>query len=140
MTTILRPAPGALSAATAQTITLLVFEAGGCLLGLPESEVTLSEAPAPGLDPDALRVDLGAYLAGRGADGPWLRWHRGGECIWLRIDRVVEAAPCAIRAISPLASSLRGGVFWAAGLRAGDVFLLLDPSRLAEAAPAGARA
>ena len=137
--TTMRPTLGAMSAATAQTITLLVFEAGGCLLGLPDSEVALLEAPAPAVDPAALRVDLGEYLAGRPAAGPWLRWHRGEECIWLRIDRVLESGPCAIRAISPLASSLRRGVFWAAGLRAGDVFLLLDPARLAEGAPAGAQ-
>ena len=58
------------------------------------------------------------------------------RCAWLRVARVVEVLPYAIRALAPMPASgcatRRAGAFWAAGVRGDDVFLLVDPARLAD--------
>jgi hypothetical protein len=81
-------------------------------------------------------IDLDEYFTGRQSEGPWLRWGRGEQCAWLRVRRVLEVLACAIRALAPMPACLRAegraGAFWAAGVRGDEVFLLMDPARLAD--------
>ena len=116
---------------------LLIFEAADCLMALPAAEVTRligSGAPADRSPDEAAGVDLTDYFTGRPATGPWIRWMRGGRHNLLRMERVVEVVPCPIRRLTPLPAWLRekrrAGIFWAAGVRGDDVFLLVDPARL----------
>lgn len=121
-------------------ISLLLFEAAGCLMALPAAEVTqvlMPDATRHGARPDG--VDLSAYLGAGRSTGPWVTWSRGTRTATLRIDRVVEVLSCAVRALTPLPSRLRvehatrgRSVFWAAGVRGDEVFLLMDPARIEE--------
>ena len=136
-------------------VALLLFEAADCLMALPASEVARLLAPeaqaAPAGTPGTSEewIDLEEYFTGRRSEGPWLRWGRGRRSAWLRVARVVEVLPCAIRALAPMPAWLRtewgpqrgsraadpergGGPFWAAGVRDDKVFLLMDPARLAK--------
>ena len=120
---------------TSAVVALLVFEAADCLMAVPASEVAhLEEAHArPALDRTAF--DLGEYFGGHGSDGPWLRWARGTRSAWLRVRCVVDVVPVALSGLRPMPALLRGQwrtrAFLAAGVRGDDVFLLLDPARLA---------
>ena len=121
-------------------VALLFFEAADCLMALPASEVARLLAPESQPAADEVRgsewIDLDEYFTGRRSDGPWLRWDRGERRAWLRVARVVEVLPCAIRSLAPMPTCLRGkrrsGAFWAAGVRGDEVFLLMDPVRLAD--------
>lgn len=123
-------------------VALLLFEAADCLMALPVSEVTrLLAVPGTGGSADEASpagecVDLDEYFTGRRSAGPWLRWGRRERSAWLRVARVVEVLPYAIRALAPMPAPLRArpraGAFWAAGVRGDDVFLLVDPARLAD--------
>ena len=120
-------------------VALVIFEAADCLMALPASEVARLLAPESQPVADEARasewIDLGEYFSGRRSDGPWLRWDRGERSAWLRVARVVEVLPCAIRALAPMPTCLRGprpGAFWAAGVHGDEVFLLMDPVRLAD--------
>ena len=123
-------------------VSLLLFEAAECLMALLVSEVTrLVAMPAGGGSADEASlsgetVDMDDYFTGRPSAGPWLRWSRQEQSVWLRITRVVEVVPCAIRALAPMPAALRGtrgaGAFWAAGVRGEEVFLLVDPARFAD--------
>src|SRR5258706_16321442 len=111
-------------------------------MALPASEVAQLLAPGSqraSADEDCAPVpwiDLAEYFTGRGSEGPWLQWSRGERCAWLRVGRVVEVLACAIRALAPMPECLRaagrGAAFWAAGVRGDEVFLLMDPARLAD--------
>lgn len=118
-------------------VPLLLFEAADCLMALPAAEVTQlmqSEAPGSARTEETDRIDLTDYFTGRRSGGPWLRWARGDRHALLRMERVVEVVPCAIRALTPLPGWLRGtrqaAAFWAAGVQGDEVFLLVDPARL----------
>ena len=122
-------------------VPLLLFEAADCLMALPASEVTrLLERELQGASAGEVGasewIDLDEYFTDRRSEGPWLRWSRGGRSAWLRVARVVEVLPCAIRALAPMPAWLRAerraGTFWAAGVRGDEVFLLMDPARLAD--------
>lgn len=130
-----RPAPDA--ARTGPIVPLLVFEAAGCPMALPAAEVAglvRSGEPGAAAAEGAGTVDLTEYLTGRRCSGPWVRWRRGDRRTLLRMERVVEVVPCAVRALTPLPAWLREqpriGLFWAAGVRGDEVFLLVDPARL----------
>ena len=122
-------------------VELLLFEAADCLMALPASEVARLLAPeaqtasAGNIGASEEWIDLDEYFTGRRSEGPWLRWGRGTRGAWLRVARVVEVLPCAIRALAPMPAWLRAergaGAFWAAGVRGDEVFLLMDPARLA---------
>ena len=122
-------------------VALLLFEAADCLMALPASEVArllALESPAASawnIGASEEWIDLEEYFTGRRSEGPWLRWGRGKQSAWLRVARVVEVLPCAIRALAPMPASLRAargaGTFFAAGVRGDEVFLLMDPARLA---------
>ena len=121
------------------TVALVLFEAADCLMALPASEVARLLAPEsqPAADEGASEwIDLEEYFTGRRSRGPWLRWDRGERSAWLRVARVVEVLPCAIRTLAPMPTCLRGerraGAFWAAGVRGDEVFLLMDPVYLAD--------
>ena len=122
-------------------VALLLFEAADCLMALAASEVACllapvsPAAPAGNADASEVWIDLDEYFTGRRSEGPWLRWGRGKRSAWLRVARVMEVLPCAIRALAPMPARLRteprAGTFWAAGVRGDEVFLLMDPARLA---------
>jgi hypothetical protein len=117
-------------------VSLLVFEAAGCLMAVPASEVAHLEGADPLLTKIESRMtfDLGEYFGGHESDGPWLRWARGTRSAWLRVRRVVDVVPVALSVLTPMPSLLRGQrrtrVFLAAGVRGDEVFLLLDPAKL----------
>ena len=127
---------------TAPTIVpLLVFEAADCLMAIVASEVGQLESEK-GSDPffDEKRgltpfFDLDRYFIDGEADGPWLQWARGTRRAWLRVRRVIDVLPVSLGALTPLPVVLRAQkrsrAFLAAGIRGDDVFLLLDPARLA---------
>src|SRR5947207_15749429 len=64
-------------------VALLLFEAAGCLMALPASEVTSLQAPeSRAASADSGRalvawIDLDEYFTGRRSEGPWLQWGRG---------------------------------------------------------------
>ena len=129
--------------ATAGVVSLLVFEAAGCLMAVPASEVTHLEnekgnregfPKEPAGNPSRFLFDLGHYFEGRESDGPWLRWGRGTRSAWLRVRCVIDVVPVALSLLTPMPTLLRGQLrtraFLAAGVRGDDVFLLLDPARL----------
>lgn len=122
--------------ASSTVLPLLVFEAAGCLMAVPASEVARLEVADQVLAEKGSRtaLDLGEYFVGRPSDGPWLHWDRGARSAWLRVMRVVDVVPIALSALTPMPSLLRGErrtrAFLAAGLSGKDVFLLLDPARL----------
>jgi hypothetical protein len=117
-------------------VSLLVFEAGGCLMAVSASEVT----QLGGSDPLFTKIesraafDLDEYFSGRESNGPWLQWRRGTRSAWLRVKCVVDVVPIALSMLTPMPALLRRQlptrVFVAAGARGDDVFLLLDPARL----------
>ena len=124
--------------ASAPVLPLLVFEAADCLMAVPASEVAHLDAGTAtykkrGQTPF---FDLGEYFLGRGSDGPWLHWARGTRSAWLRVRRVIDVVPVALTVLTPMPAILtarqRSRVFLAAGLRGDEVFLLLDPARLAQ--------
>lgn len=118
-------------------VTLLLFEAADCLMAVPASEVShlaaveslAGDANAAG-EPEA-RIDLGRYFGGHESEGPWLQWRRGERSTSLRVARIVEVIACAISALAPMPALTRAGAFRAVGVRDDDVFLLMDPARLA---------
>lgn len=118
-------------------VALLLFEAADCLMAVPASEVSRLGALESQVDASdevcasGERIDLGQYFTSHGSEGPWLQWCRGARSASLRVARVVEVFPCAIRALAPMPVWLRAGPFWAIGVRDEDVFLLVDPARLA---------
>ena len=120
----------------AAILPLLVFEAAGCLMALPASEVAQLDG-----DPDTYKkkgqtpfFDLGRYFMSLECDGPWLHWTRGTRSAWLRVRRVIDVVPVSLAALTPMPSVVsaqqRARVFVAAGVRGDDVFLLLDPAGL----------
>ena len=115
-------------------LALLVFEAAGCLMALPASEVARLEKGVRPLSSTEGEIDLDEYFTGHRSDGPWLHWGRGDVRTWLRIQRVVEVVSCGLGALTPMPALLRlqrkTKAFVAAGVREDDVFLLLDPARL----------
>lgn len=126
-----------------ETLALLMFEAAGCLMALPAREVTrlvALDSAVPGEVSAAAAgdgIDLNRHFATREAEGPWLQWTRGARRTWLRVDRVVDVLACPLGTLSPLPVLQRfgsAGAFWAAGVRAGEIFLVLDPARLAPVA------
>ena len=127
----------------AVVVSLLVFEAAGCLMAVLASEVAHLEDEKRGLEdfPDEPGgkssrplFDLGEYFGGRQSEGPWLRWGRGTRSASLRVKCVVDVVPVALSVLTPMPALLRRQrrtrVFLAAGVRGNDVFLLLDPGRL----------
>ncbi len=126
--------------APAAVVPMLVFEAADCLMAVIASEVAHLEKREPfsgGPHENGSRshFDLCEYFGGHESDGPWLRWARGTSTAWLRVRRVVDVVPIALAGLTPLPALLRGQertrAFLAAGVRGDDVFLLLDPARLA---------
>lgn len=117
-------------------VPLLMFEAAGCLMAVPASEVAHLEASDPLFTESESRAafDLGKYFDGCESDGPWLHWGRGTRTAWLRVGHVVDVVPVAVSGLTPMPALLRGErrtrAFLAAGVRGDDVFLLLDPARL----------
>ena len=124
-------------------VALLLFEAADCLMAVPASEVSrlgTAESPAGNGDtaggPGA-RIDLGRYFGGHASEGPWLQWRRGDRRTSLRVARVVEVMPCSISALAPMPALTRTGAFMAVGVRDDEVFLLMDPARLASSGDDG---
>ena len=126
---------------TTSVLPLLVFEAAGCLMAVPASEVAHLENKggahlAQDADEKCTRAlfDLGEYFLGQASDGPWLRWTRGKSSAWLRVRRVIDVVPVTLAVLTPMPALFtarrRSRAFLAAGLRGDDVFLLLDPARL----------
>lgn len=119
----------------AAVVSLLVFEAAGCLMAVPASEV-VGTGTHPLFTEEAKRsaVDLGEYFDGRNSDGPWLRWARGTRSAFLRVKRVVDVIPVGLSLMKPMPALFRrqprARAFFAAGIRGDEVFLLLDPARL----------
>jgi hypothetical protein len=122
-----------------ETLPLLMFEAAGCLMAVPAYEVTRLVALESATQGDATAaaahegIDLNQHFVTRQAEGPWLQWTRGARQRWLRVDRVLDVLACPLGSLSPLPMLERFGparVFWAAGVRAGEIFLVLDPARL----------
>ncbi len=122
-------------------VPLLVFEAADCLMAVLASEVGHLSAEK-GSDPfsDQKRgltplFDLDRYFIGGEADGPWLQWARGTHSAWLRVRQVIDVVPVSLAVLTPMPGLLRAQkrtrAFLAAGVRGNDVFLLLDPARLA---------
>lgn len=120
----------------AGTVSFLVFEAAGCLMAVPASEIVLLEdTRSPELArQDRSRVDLDEYFEKKPSHGPWLRWVRGTRSAWLRVRRVVDVVPVSLSALAPMPRLLRrqshSRAFLAAGLTGREVFLVLDPGRL----------
>jgi hypothetical protein len=129
-----------LSADPGPVVPLLLFEAAGGAMALPAVEVTRLAGPTgPAVVPEAgdvVAIDLGEHFGAPRSAGPWLLWTRGDRRLWLRVERVAEVISCAIRTLAPMPARLRvaGGarVFWAAGVRDDEVFLLLDPAQFEE--------
>ena len=105
---------------TAGVVSLLVFEAAGCLMAVPASEVAQlekrgreafsedsSEKPSRPLFEAEPRFDLDEYFNGRESDGPWLRWRRGTRSAWLRVRYVVDVVPVALSGLTPMPALLR---------------------------------
>jgi hypothetical protein len=122
-------------AASRTVVPLLVFEAADCSMAVLASEVshlenrdTRPRFPEP-------HVDLGEYFGAPTSGGPWLRWGRGSRSAWLRVRRVIDVVPVPLASLTPMPGLLRADertrAFLAAGVREDDVFLLLDPARLA---------
>lgn len=122
--------------AASTVVPLLVFEAAGCLMAIPASEVAHLEGTDPLFTESESRTafDLGEYFSECASDGPWLHWARGARSAWLRVRLVVDVVPIALSGLTPMPARLRGlrrtQAFLAAGIRGNDVFLLLDPARL----------
>ena len=118
--------------AAAPVLSLLVFEAAGCLMAVPASEISQLNARQAGCGPS---IDLGQYFDDAESDGPWLRWVRANREAWLRVRRVVDVTPVSLSGLSRMPALLRDDgrtqAFLAAGVRGDDVFLLLDPERVA---------
>ena len=116
--------------ASPPVVSLLVFEAAGCLMAVPASEISQLDSRAMA----AQSIDLDRYFAHSEADGPWLRWVRESREASLRVRRVIDVIQVPIARLAPMPEALRGGTearaFVAAGVRGDDVFLLLDPGRL----------
>jgi hypothetical protein len=112
---------------------LLVFEAAGCMMAVPASEVVHLDTTAR-CTGTVFTVDLDEYFADSSCDGPWLHWTRGTLDAWLRVRQVIDVVPVAIATLTPMPALLtaqhRTGAFVASGARHDDVFLLLDPARL----------
>ncbi len=121
--------------ASGPVLPLLVFEAAGCLMAVPASEVAhLEQRGRAPFSPEPPSFDLGGYFSNLDSDGPWLHWTRGTRSAWLRVRRVIDVVPVALAGLTPmpalLGAQLRTRAFLAAGVRGNDVFLLLDPARL----------
>ena len=122
--------------ASPPVVPLLVFEAAGCLMAVPASEIAHLEGADPIFAKTENRgdFDLGEYFSGGESNGPWLRWTRGARTARLRVRRVVDVVPVALVSLTPMPALLRGDrrtrAFLAAGVNGDDVFLLLDPARL----------
>lgn len=123
-----------------RVVTLLLFEAAGCMMALPVAEVSrLVRSPAelPGGESSATStalVELDAHFGANAAD-LWIAWRRGHQARGLRISRVIDVHPCPVRDLRPMPAWLRaacpGGPFWAMGTYGDEVFLLLDPTKVA---------
>ena len=115
-------------------VPLLVFEAAGCLMAVPATEILMGSDPLFTKNESGAAVDLGEYFSSGRSDGPWLHWGRGARTVWLRVKRVVDVVPFALSGLRPMPALLRRQrrthAFLAAGVRGNDVFLLLDPARL----------
>ena len=122
-------------------MSLLLFEAGGCWMALPACEVARLVPTALDLwktDSQATRidlVDLDAYFGIPSEVGLWIEWHRGNDTRGLRVQRVFEVYSCPLRKLAPipvwLSSAGCSGPFWAVGMQGEEIFLVLDPLRLA---------
>jgi hypothetical protein len=119
-------------------VELLFFEAAGCLMAIPASEVTrLEESDGPSTKNETgAAFDLDEHFTRQESGGPWLCWSRGTRRARLRVRRVVGAATLSIAALKPVPGLLlahaqgRSYAFLAVGVRGDDLFLLLDPARL----------
>ena len=117
------------------TVSLVIFEAAGCLMAIPAAEIGqfVQDTDADRRD-DTPACDLGEYFGEEQAGGPWLRWVRGTRTAWLRVRRVVDVLPVAMIGLRPMPGLLRSQrrprVFLAAGVAGTEVFLLLDAGRL----------
>jgi hypothetical protein len=126
-------------AASPTVVPLLVFEAADCLMAVLASEVThLNKRGREGFSKQqesGPSFDLDRYFINGQADGPWLQWARGTRTAWLRVRRVIDVIPVSLAALTPMPAVLRAKqrtrAFLAAGVRNHEVFLLLDPARLA---------
>lgn len=120
---------------------LLLFEAAGCLMALPAFEVarlatSIADLPSANAREDtAGPVDLDARFGLAGSEGPWIAWRRGGRRRVLRASRVLGVFAYALGDLRPMPGWLRAtqetGPFWAMGTRDEEIFLVLDPGRLA---------
>lgn len=121
-------------------ISLLLFEAAGCLMALPSAEVVqiavsardlIGPAAASGSLPS---IDLNVHFAAPAGAGLWIEWRRGGRTGGLGIARVLDVVSAALRTLRPMpawmCAARSAGPFWGVGLAEEEVFLLLDPARL----------
>lgn len=121
---------------------LLLFQAAGCLMALPASEVARlagSSAGPPSADRGDPRpagaIDLDVHFGRPGGAGPWIAWRRGARQRDLRVSRVIGVSAYEWRDLRPMPRWLRAtqaaGPFWAMGTSDNEeVFLVLDPERL----------
>ena len=117
-------------------VPLLVFEAADCLMAVIASEIVLRGSDSLfSEDINHAVLDLGEYFDGHASEGPCLQWTRGTRRVWLRVRRVIDVVPTSITSLTPMPAQLRvrqrTRAFLAAGVRGNEVFLLLDPARLA---------
>jgi hypothetical protein len=118
-------------------IQLLIFEVADCPMAVLAGEVGHLRGSDPLFTKNVNRsvFDLGEYFASTASDGPWLQWTRGTSTAWLRVRRVIDVVPVSLASLTPLPALLRAQrrtrAFLAAGVRGDDVYLLLDPARLA---------
>lgn len=121
-------------------ISLLVFEAAGCLMAVPSAEVVrlaVSARDLGGLNV-AIRslqlINLNVHFAAPADAGLWIEWRRGDRTGGLGVTRVLDVVPVALRTLRPMPARLRSarctGPFLAIGLVEEDVFFLLDPAGL----------
>jgi hypothetical protein len=124
-------------------IPLLLFEAAECWMALPAWEVTRLVPTVLDLwktESQTARVplelfDLASYFGMPSQVGLWIEWRRGEETRGLRVQRVFEVYPCPLRSLAPIPVWLKSagcsGPFWAVGMYSEQIFLVLDPTRLA---------
>ncbi len=123
-----------------RAISLLLFEAAGCLMALPSAEVVQIAVSARDLAGPAEAggslplIDLNVHFAAPADAGLWIEWRRGDRAGGLRVARVLDVVSAALRTLRPmpawLCAARSTAPFWGVGLDEEEVFLLLDPARL----------
>ncbi len=126
--------------ASGRAISLLLFEAAGCLMALPSAEVVQIAVSARDLVGPANAsgslplIDLSMHFAAPADAGFWIEWQRGDRTGGLRVARVLDVVFAELRTLRPmpawLCAARSTGPFWGVGRDEEEIFLLLDPAKL----------